>query len=147
MSKPVPAGPAVTDAVRKIADLKRDPKNARRHTEAQIAQIVRSIEEFGFVNKIVIRPDGQLIGGDATLSALQRLSRTEAECREVAGLTEAQYRQLALALNKIPANSSWDDDMLAEVLGDLREEGEDLALAGFSTGEVDKLLKEPDALE
>lgn len=140
-------GPTATDEVRRVADLKRDSKNARRHTEAQIAQIMRSIEEFGFVNKIVIRPDGRLIGGDATLSALQRLERAEAECRVVAGLSDAGYRKLALALNKIPENSAWDDDVLAEVIGELKDAGEDLAAAGFSTGEIDKLLAVPDELE
>lgn len=146
-AKTAPAKPVITDEVRPIGALKPDPKNARRHSEAQVAQIVGSIDSFGYVNKVVIRPDGQIIGGHATLEALKRLDRKDVECRVVAGLSDAGYRKLGLALNKIPENSSWDDDMLAAVLGELKAEGEDLLGAGFSPGELDKLFAEPAPLE
>lgn len=107
----------ITDETRKVATLKADPKNARRHSEAQVAQIVASIERFGYVNKIVVRPNGMIIGGHATLEALKRLGREDVECRVVAGLNDASYRALGLALNKIPENSSWDHDVLRDVLG------------------------------
>lgn len=141
------AVPVVTDEVRKAAELVPDPKNARRHDESQVAGIVGSIEEFGFVQKVVIRPDGRIIGGHATLEALKRLARTDVECRVVDGLTEPQYQKLALALNKLPENSHWDADVLSGILGELRSAGEDLAATGFSTGEIDKLLAEPDPIE
>ena len=54
-SKALPGEPVITDEVRKVADLKVDPRNARRHSEAQISQIIESIEKFGYVDKI-IRP-------------------------------------------------------------------------------------------
>src|SRR5581483_8031165 len=67
--------------------------------------------------------------------------------RVVAGLSEAQYKALALALNKIPENSSWDGDVLAEILGDLQHEGEDVIGIGFSPKDIDGLLGEPAAIE
>lgn len=124
-----------------------DPKNARRHSEAQVAQIAASIERFGFINRLVCRPSGQLIGGHATLDALKRLSHDTVDCRVVAGLTDAQYRALGIALNKIPENSRWDDDVLGEVLGGLQGEGEDVAGLGFSIKELDNLLGEAESLE
>lgn len=137
----------IADEVRKVADLKADPKNARRHSEAQIAQIVQSIERFGYVNKIVVQPKGQIIGGHATLEALKRLSYSEVECRVVHGLTPAQYRALGLALNKIPENSSWDSDVLREVIGELHAGDEDLGGIGFSTKELEGLLADDEPLE
>jgi ParB-like chromosome segregation protein Spo0J len=142
----ISAGQIITDETRKIAALTADPRNARRHSQAQIAQIVHSIEEFGFVNRVVIRPTGQIIAGHATTEALRRLSRDDVEVRVVGGLTEAQYQKLALALNRLPENSSWDDDMLAEIMGELRTAGEDIGDIGFSPGEIDKLLKPDDPL-
>lgn len=152
MAKPdaQPTGPRTVDETRKVADLKADPKNARRHSEAQIAQIaqiVRSIETFSYVNKVVARPNNIIIAGHATLEAVKRLGREDVECRIVYGLSEGGYAKLALALNKIPENSRWDDDVLAEVMGELKDAGEDLLDTGFSGGEIDKLLAEPDALE
>jgi ParB-like chromosome segregation protein Spo0J len=137
----------ITDEVRKVAELKPDPKNARRHSEAQVASIVASIEEFGFINRVVTRPNGQIIGGHATIEALKRLERTDVECRVIAGLSEAQYKKLGLALNKIPENSSWDDDILREIVGELDEAHEDLSSVGFASKEIERLLAEPDPLE
>jgi ParB-like chromosome segregation protein Spo0J len=150
MAKPKPAhagGSVVTDEVRKISELTADPRNARRHSEMQIAQIVGSIERFGFVNPIAVRPSGQIIGGHATLEAMKRLGRSEIECRVVDGLNEAGYKALALALNRLPENSSWDDDILRDILGELQNEGEDAIGLGFSPNELNKLMAEPDDLE
>lgn len=138
----------VVNERRKVADLKDDKRNARRHSEAQVAKIAASIAAFGYVAPIVIRPDtNTILGGHATRDAVVRNSIDEVDVRAVYGLTEAEYQKLALALNKLPEESGWDDDVLAEIFGGLKEAGEDLADTGFSTSEVDKLLKEPDALE
>jgi ParB-like chromosome segregation protein Spo0J len=143
-----PAGqPVITDEVRKVAELKADPRNARRHSESQISQIAASIEQFGYINRVVIRPGNQIVAGHATLEALKRTGRENVEVRVVAGLTESQYKKLGLALNKLPENSSWDFDILSEILGELDAEGEDLQAIGFSPAEIDKLTTAPDELE
>lgn len=134
----------VTNETRAIASLTPDPKNARRHSEAQIAQIVNSIEEFSYVAPVIIQPSGQLIGGHATVEALKRLGREQADVRVVAGLTPAAYRKLALALNRLPENSSWDDAILRDVMAEIKADGEDLDGIGFSPNEIDKLLKPAD---
>jgi ParB-like chromosome segregation protein Spo0J len=137
----------ITDELRAVADLKGDPKNARRHSERQVAQIAGSIERFGYVNKIVVRPSGIVVGGHATLEAIKRLGRDKIEVRVVNGLTEAQYQALALALNRLPENSSWDDNILGEVLGELQDEGEELTGLGFGDREIASLLKGADDIE
>lgn len=131
----------------KIADLTADPKNARRHSEAQIAQIVQSIERFGYVAPVIIKPSGQIIGGHATVQALKRLERDNVDVRIVHGLTEAGYRALGIALNKIPENSRWDDAVLRDVLAEIDGGDEDVTGLGFSANELTKLLAEPDDLE
>lgn len=149
-SKPSLIGaPVITDQVRKLSDLIADPRNARRHSEAQISQIVQSIDRFGFVEKIAIRPDGQIIAGHARVEALKRIDpgADNVEVRVVAGLSEAAYKALGLALNKIPENSQWDDDILRDILGELQNEGEDAIGLGFSPNELTKLMAEPDDLE
>ncbi|MBV9982282.1 ParB/Srx family N-terminal domain-containing protein [Bradyrhizobium sp.] len=146
-TKPAAGAPAITDEVRKVAELTADPRNARRHSEAQISQIVQAIERFGFVEKLAIRPDGQIIGGHARLEALKRMGRETAECRVIAGLSEAGYKALGLALNRIPENSSWDDDILREIVIEVQDEGEDLLSIGFGPAELKKITTEPDELE
>ncbi|MCC8963751.1 ParB N-terminal domain-containing protein [Bradyrhizobium sp. Pear76] len=151
MAKPQqqkPTGqPVITDETRKVADLRSDPKNARRHSEAQISQIVASIERFGFVDKLIIRPDGQVIGGHARLEALKRMGRDTADCRVVAGLTESGYKAMGIALNRIPENSRWDDDILRDVLLEIQDDGENALSLGFGPAELKRILDEPTELE
>ncbi len=136
----------ITDETRKIDTLTHDPKNARRHSEAQIATIIASIEEFGFIHRVVIRPNGQLIAGHATLEALRKLGKKDIECRAVDGLSDAKYKKLGLALNKIPENSAWDDAILRELVGDMADV-EDMGATGFTEKEIARLRAEPDPLE
>lgn len=145
--KPISGRPIVTDEVRKVADLKPDPRNANRHSESQVAQIVTSIEQYGYIDKIVIRPNGQLIGGEGRLDAINRIGWDEIAVRVVAGLTEAQYKALGLALNRIPRNSRFDDDVLRELLGEIQQDGENPLSLGFSPAELDKIMAEPADLE
>jgi ParB-like chromosome segregation protein Spo0J len=139
----------VTDETRPIGDLRRDPKNARKHPEKQVALIMRSIEEFGFIEKIIVRPNGMLIGGEGRLIAAERLELKQLECRVVSGLTEIQYRRLGLALNKLPDKAQTDEAILSEVLGEIIAAGDDPMDIGFDESEIDRLtgdLKE-DALD
>lgn len=135
----------VTDETRAIVGLRPDPKNARHHTPTQVDEIADSIRRFGMVAPIVVRPNGLLIGGHATLIACQKLGHREINCRVVSGLTDPQYRALALALNRLPEHSRWDDAMLAEALRELSFE--DSAAAGFSLAEIEKLTAEPEPIE
>jgi ParB-like nuclease domain len=90
--------PVITDEVCKVSALTADPRNAKKHFEAQVSQIAQSIERFGYIDKIVIRPNGQLVGGEGRLEAIKRLGWVEIECRVIAGLNEAGYSALGLAL-------------------------------------------------
>src|SRR5580700_1214966 len=88
-------------AVRRLAIEKviPDPRNARTHSDVQLAAVADSIREFNWTNPILIRPDGVVIAGHARLLAAQRLGLTEVPVIEIAGLTEAQCRALAIADN------------------------------------------------
>jgi len=138
----------VTDETRALDALKPDPRNPKRHPESQIAQIASAIEQFGYINKIVIRPNDVIVGGHATWEALKRLGTfPEIGVRVVAGLTDAQYIALGLALNKLPENSSWDETLLAELMAEVTAADLDIGDLGFSDKERDRLLNGADDLE
>src|SRR6201990_1229298 len=94
------------------------PRNARTHSEAQIAEIAGSIRAFGFTNPILVGKDGDVIAGHGRLAAARRLGLTEVPVITVQGLTEAQRRQLVLADNRIALNADWDLELLQLELRD-----------------------------
>ncbi|MBE0657715.1 MAG: ParB N-terminal domain-containing protein, partial [Bryobacteraceae bacterium] len=52
-------------------------RNARTHSEEQVAQIAASIAEFGWTNPILAGADGIVIAGHARLQAARKLGMTE----------------------------------------------------------------------
>jgi DNA modification methylase len=128
---------------RSLGSLIPDPRNARTHPRRQIEQIKSSITAFGFTNPILADPEGRLIAGHGRLIAARELGMTEAPVIELSGLSEAQKKALRLADNKIALGAGWDVDILKLELADLSttELDVDLSLTGFSTGEIDVILK------
>ena len=48
-------------------------RNARQHSDAQVAQIAASIAEFGFTTPILAGSDGVIVAGHGRLAAAQKL--------------------------------------------------------------------------
>lgn len=125
-------------------------RNARTHSPEQVAQIAASIVEFGFVNPILVDTNAGIIAGHGRLLAARKLGLGECPVVVLDHLSETQRRAYIIADNKLAQNAGWDDATLASELGDLEEEGVDLALVGFSDAELEELLakdEEPAAAE
>jgi len=117
-------------------------RNARTHSEAQVAQIAGSIAEFGFVNPVLVGDDGVLVAGHGRILAARKLGLAEAPVIVLAHLTPTQRRALMIADNQIALNAGWNEEMLAGELAALREEAFDLELLGFDDADLDRLLAE-----
>lgn len=122
-------------------------KNARTHSDDQVEQIAASIREFGFTNPILVDSADGIIAGHGRLMAAKRLGLASVPVIVLDHLTDAQRRAYILADNKLALNAGWDDQLLAEELSALRDEGFDLDLVGFSTEELDDLLADNDNVE
>lgn len=114
--------------------------NARTHSDEQVAQIAASIEEFGFTNPILIDRANVVIAGHGRLAAAVSLGLYEVPCLRLDNLSDAQRRAYILADNKLAENAGWDRSLLRLELFDLKNEGFDLGLTGFSDEELDALL-------
>ncbi|MBF0563107.1 MAG: site-specific DNA-methyltransferase, partial [Alphaproteobacteria bacterium] len=115
-------------------------RNARTHSDAQVAEIAGSIREFGFTNPVLVGEDGTLIAGHGRVLAARKLGMAEVPTIVLTGLSETQRRALVLADNRIAINAGWDNDLLALELGDLQDAGFDLGLTGFTGDEIADLL-------
>ena len=115
-------------------------RNARTHSEEQVAQIAGSIAEFGFVNPVLVGDDGVIVAGHGRVMAARKLGLSEAPVIVLSHLTPTQRRALMIADNAIATNAGWNDEMLAAELASLKEEAFDLDLLGFDESEIDRLL-------
>lgn len=114
-------------------------RNARTHSEAQVAQIAASIREFGWTNPVLVDGENGIIAGHGRLLAARKLGVAEVPVIELSGLTEAQKRAYIIADNKLALNAGWDEELLALEFGDLEALGFDLALTGFGSDEISTL--------
>jgi len=120
-------------------------RNARTHTDEQVAQIAASIAEFGWTNPVLVGSDGVLIAGHARLLAARKLAMTEVPVVVLDHLSESQRRALVLADNRLALSAGWDEEMLRVELEALREDDYNLDLLGFTDEEIEGFLAEPAA--
>ncbi len=121
--------------------------NPRTHSPAQVAQVARSIQEFGWTNPILVGADSDIIAGHARLMAARHLGMSEVPVILLEHLSEAQRRALVIADNQLALNSGWDEELLRIELAILQEEQYDLNIIGFDDNELARLLAEQDAAE
>ena len=122
---------------RRLGEIKPDPRNPRMHSAGQVAKIAASITAFGFNNPILVDADGVVVAGEGRLRAARELGLAVAPVIVLGHLTPGQRRGFQLADNRIALDAGWDEELLASVLRDLEEIDFDLALTGFSAGELE----------
>jgi DNA modification methylase len=95
-----------------VADLHPHPNNPRTHTEKQIGQIARSIEQFGFVNPVLTDQHNNIIAGHGRVEAAKRLGMRAVPAVRVEHLTPAQRKAYIIADNQLATLAGWDKDLL-----------------------------------
>jgi len=128
-----------------ISELIPYPSNARSHSDAQVAQIAGSIQEFGFNNPILVDKNNGVIAGHGRLLAARKLGLKEVPIICLDHLTDTQRKAYILADNKLALNAGWDADLLKLELGNLIDDDFDVSLVGFSDDELATILAEPTA--
>jgi len=123
-----------------ISKLRAYDRNARTHSAEQVAQIVASIQEFGFTNPILVADDGEILAGHGRLLAARELGLKEVPVIVLGHLTAEQRRAYVIADNKLALNAGWDEELLRAELSDLDGLGFDLSLVGFNDLELSSLM-------
>ena len=114
-------------------------RNARTHSDEQVAQIAASIREFGFNNPVLIAEDDTIIAGHGRVMAARKLNLSEVPCLRLSHLTETQRKAYILADNKLALNAGWENNLLSIELTELADSGFDITLTGFTQEEMDAL--------
>lgn len=101
-------------------DLKPYANNAKIHTEQQIEQIKKSIEQFGFNDPIAIWHENEIIEGHGRLLAAMEMGDVEfVPVIRLDELTDEQRRAYMLVHNKLTMNTGFDISLLELELEDI----------------------------
>ena len=127
----------------RLSEIKPYKKNAKKHDEAQIKNVMQSIKEFGVVQPIVVDRNNTIIIGHCRYEAMKRLGYDELQedWVKVVDLSEEEAEKLRLLDNKLN-ESEWDLDLLKDLVPsidfsdfevdfNLPEEVEDINLDDF----------------
>lgn len=123
----------------KITDLKPHPKNPRIHPESGIEKLVKSIKEFGWTNPILASRDKYILAGHARLKAAQRAGLKEVPVIFLP-LDGAKALAYLIADNRLQEETTWDNDLLAELVNELKNFDYDLELTGFDLEESNEII-------
>ena len=124
---------------RKLVDVKPYEQNPRINDGA-VEAVVRSIQEFGFRQPIVVDEDGVIIVGHTRFKAAQNLGLEKVPVHVAKGLSPAQVKAYRLADNRTGEIAEWDYDLLPIELSQLGEMDFDLGMLGFAEDDLAKLL-------
>ena len=123
----------------KVKELRPHPRNPRVHPEAAIAKLVRSIEEFGFTNPVLVSADGLILAGHARVKAAEKAGLTEVPVIRLP-LSGAKADAYLIADNRLQDETDWSLPELKDLLGDLDTGDFDLRLTGFDLHEVEMMM-------
>ena len=142
----------------RLSEIKPYKKNAKKHEETQIKNVMQSIKEFGVVQPIVVDRNNTIIIGHCRYEAMKRLGFDELQNDwvKVVDLSEQESEKLRLLDNKLN-ESEWDFELLKDLVPsidfsdfeidfNLPEEVQDINLDDFSEDSPPK-EKEPKKIQ
>ena len=106
-----------------------------------------SIEAFGFKQPIVVDTDHVIIAGHTRYLAAKQLGLSEVPVLTAHDLTPEQAKAYRLADNRTHEESTWNNELLALELGDLKDLNFDVSLTGFNSDEIAGLMAMAESVE
>lgn len=114
----------------KLSDLKPLEKNVRKHTEKQIDELIKSVEQFWQTRAMVIDEDNNILIGNGLYYALVKMNKADVQCYRKTGLSEVEKKKLILSDNKIYSLGIDDYNEINNYIQDITAIG-DFEIAGY----------------
>jgi DNA modification methylase len=115
-------------------------RNAREIPQSAVDKVAASIEEFGWRQPIVVDERDVIIAGHTRLLAARKLGLCTVPVHVARGLTPAQVKALRIMDNRSHEETSWNLELLAPEMLELKLLDVDLGLTGFKPYQIDHLL-------
>lgn len=116
-----------------------NPRKKLKPGDSEFEKIKNSINEFGYVDPVIVNKDLTVIGGHQRISVLKTLGFTEIDC-VVIDIDKTKEKALNIALNKI--SGEWNKELLADLIKDLQSLDYNVSFTGFDPPEIDQLFND-----
>lgn len=116
-----------------------NPRKKLKPGDSEFEKIKNSINEFGYVDPVILNKDMTVIGGHQRLTVLKGLGFIEIDC-VIIDIDKTKEKALNIALNKI--SGEWNKELLADLIKDLQGLEYNLDFTGFEPPEIDELFNE-----
>lgn len=125
-----------------LTALKLNASNPRQHSQKQITNITRNINQFGFVVPCLADDDNHVLAGNLRIAAAALLGMERVPVVRLHHLSEPEKRAFIIADNRLPELASWNKTSLRQELAFLNDLDIDFDFPaiGFDTAEVDFIL-------
>lgn len=124
--------------INKLVDSEYNPRIPLTPDDKEYQDIKNSIENFGYIQPIIINSDYKIISGHQRKNILLDLGKKKVDCVLVK-LSKKKEKALNVAMNKV--DGKWDDEKLFEILREIKTDEKDFILTGFDSSEFDDLFK------
>lgn len=111
-----------------------------RKNDRAVDRMIASIEEFGFKIPILARSSGEVVDGHLRLKAAHKLGLEELPVIPCDEWSEAQVKAFRLMVNRSTSWATWDIELVALEIQELKTLAFDLNLIGFEPIEIDHFL-------
>lgn len=129
----------------KLTELKPLEQNVRKHSDKQIIELIRSVEQFGQTRAIVVDEKNNILIGNGLFMAMMQAGLDEAFIYRKRGLSEIEKKKLILADNKTYSLGSDDYENIESYLEEITASG-DFEIAGFDEDMLRNLMRDADEL-
>ena len=116
-----------------------NPRKDLKPGDTEFEKIKNSIQEFGYVDPIIVNSDFTICGGHQRAKVLKELGFDEVDC-VIIDIDKTKEKALNIALNKI--SGEWNFDALTILLEELKAEDYNIEFTGFDWSEAEKLFDE-----
>ena len=106
-------------------------ENVRNHSEAQIKEMIRSLNQFGQTRPMVVDEQGNILVGNGLYMALKERGDSEADVYRITGLSDTQKKKLVLTDNKVYSLGTDNYAVIDDFLKDITIDAGDFDIAGF----------------
>lgn len=121
--------------------------NPRQHDAKQLTKIQHSIEEFGFVNPILVDENNEIIAGHARLAAARLAKLQQIPVIRLEYLSASQKKAYRIADNRLAELGTWSVEALQiefKAMYDLKMDCP-LTITGYDDADIDVFLDDKEA--